>query len=264
MQGTGTQTDPYIPGNWEEFVTAIGTTGAYVELPEGGGTFDMNEIAPTGVGIITANCEEINGNGWTIDNAYNMYFNLEEIYRKNKYIKNFHIKDFTIENSTEPLIKNTAADYYWILKDCQISGKRVSGGSKEIFNAGIRFYSCGLNIAFGGNEHFLFDHDYYNRAWGYFCNVRLDYTGCTIDFDVPQESRDGNAYAFDNSFLRIRTNPDKTQKTAFYSGSVNDIILLDNKNIVIDSTGTSHEVTDEQVRNPAYLNSIGFPIAAEG
>ncbi len=46
MQGNGTQESPFIPENWEEFVTAVGASGAYVSMPDGGGYFDMNEIAP--------------------------------------------------------------------------------------------------------------------------------------------------------------------------------------------------------------------------
>lgn len=33
MTGTGTQSDPFIPYEWEDFVTAIGTNGAYISLP---------------------------------------------------------------------------------------------------------------------------------------------------------------------------------------------------------------------------------------
>ena len=49
MTGTGTQTDPYIVDNWADFVTALGTSGAYVSFPEVGGVLDMNDIAPEGL-----------------------------------------------------------------------------------------------------------------------------------------------------------------------------------------------------------------------
>ncbi len=266
MQGTGKQTDPYIPGNWEEFVTAIGTKNADVSLPEGGGTFNMNEIAPTGVGIITANCEEINGNGWMIESPYNMTLNADSSGRKNIY--NLNILNFLDERGSfyDCLIRSSTYDPLYFY-NCQFSGNKVSLDESEsgtaVFLNRVYLTSCGINISFGGNVHRLFKHFYDYSSWGYFCNVQLDYTGCTADFSISSY-RGGNAYAFDNSFLRIRTNPDKTQKTAFYSGSVNDIALIDSKNIVLDSTGESHEVTDAQLRDAAYLNSIGFPIAAEG
>ncbi len=260
MNGTGTQTTPYIPENWGEFVTAVGTTGAYVSLPEGGGTFNMNEIAPAGVGEIKINCAEINGNGWTIHSPYNMEISVGSAMTRNIYSLN--ITNFLNERSGGNLIC-AGEDSPVNLHNCRISGKKISSGNHAVFANGVYLNSCGINIAFGGNECRLFKHAYYRRNWGYFCTAQLDYTGCTADFSY-NTARDGDSFAFDNSFLRIVTNPDKTQKTAFYSGSVNDIALIGSKNIVIDSSGTSHEVTDEQVRNPAYLNSIGFPIAAEG
>ncbi len=260
MQGTGKQADPYIPGNWEEFVTAVGTKNAYVSLPEGGGTFNMNKIAPTGVGIITANCEEINGNGWTIANAYNMYIKDETGSSFGTKIRNLNIKNFLIDSTSKPLIDGPLFDYVLLLDGCQISGKRISGSSTEIFGTGVRFQSCGINIAFGGTEHYLVEHGYYNKVWGFFCNVWLDYTDCTTDF----YNYNDYDYAFENSFVRITTNSDKTQKSDFRNGSINNIVQIDGSNIVIDSTGESHEVTDEQLRDAAYLNSIGFPIASEG
>ena len=69
MTGTGTQADPYIPASWSEFVTAIGTSNAYVALAEGT-VWDMNEIAPTGVGLITVNAVSIAGNGAEIKNLF--------------------------------------------------------------------------------------------------------------------------------------------------------------------------------------------------
>ena len=59
MTGTGTQTDPYIVDNWADLVTALGTSGAYVSFPEGGGVISMNDIAPEGLSSqITVSCAE--------------------------------------------------------------------------------------------------------------------------------------------------------------------------------------------------------------
>lgn len=106
MQGDGTQASPYIPETWDDFVTAIGTSGAYVELPielvktsddkvkngklyfdsqgnriatptqselssyyENSFKFDMNAVNPLGVLISFNNCH-VNGNGASIVNLY--------------------------------------------------------------------------------------------------------------------------------------------------------------------------------------------------
>lgn len=106
MTGTGTQNDPFIPNTWDDFVTAIGTSGAYVELPieliktsdekvkngklyfdsrgnriatpiqselsnyyENNFKFDMNAVNPLGVLISFNNCH-VDGNGASIINLY--------------------------------------------------------------------------------------------------------------------------------------------------------------------------------------------------
>ena len=106
MTGTGTQNDPFIPNTWSDFVTAIGTSGAYVELPielvktsddkvkngklyfdsqgnriatpiqselsnyyENSFKFDMNAVNPFGVLISFNNCH-VDGNGASIVNLY--------------------------------------------------------------------------------------------------------------------------------------------------------------------------------------------------
>ena len=48
MTGTGTQTDPYMVSDWEEFVTAVGKTDVYVECSKNA-VWDMNNIAPDGI-----------------------------------------------------------------------------------------------------------------------------------------------------------------------------------------------------------------------
>lgn len=53
--------------NWADFVTAVGVSGNTVVCPENA-VWDMNEIAPEGVGRIDIACDEIKGNGLEIKN----------------------------------------------------------------------------------------------------------------------------------------------------------------------------------------------------
>lgn len=66
MTGTGTQSDPYIPTTLTEFITAVGTAGAYVTL-----TQDINaadDPAYTGelTELLTINAASIIGRGFAI------------------------------------------------------------------------------------------------------------------------------------------------------------------------------------------------------
>ena len=69
ITGTGTQADPYKPTTWEEFLSCTTTDSVYTELPEGGGTFDMNDYYPEGIAETIPLRGFISGNGWTIKNA---------------------------------------------------------------------------------------------------------------------------------------------------------------------------------------------------
>ena len=106
MTGTGTQNDPFVPSEWDEFTAAIGTSGAYVSMPivpvkttdrriklgklyfdaqgnrianpvasglpnyyENNFKFDMNDIAPLG-GLIEFNNCTVEGNGASIMNLH--------------------------------------------------------------------------------------------------------------------------------------------------------------------------------------------------
>lgn len=106
MTGTGTQQDPFVPQDWDDFVSAIGTSAAYVELPvipvktqdehimngklyfdaqgnkislpeeshldnyyENGFTLDANVYAPMGIRL-NFNGVTLNGNGASIINCY--------------------------------------------------------------------------------------------------------------------------------------------------------------------------------------------------
>lgn len=64
MTGTGTQTDPYIVGNEEEFREAVNQFGAHVECTEGM-IFDY-ENRQEDVPIFTVRAREVRCNGLTV------------------------------------------------------------------------------------------------------------------------------------------------------------------------------------------------------
>ena len=69
ITGSGTSADPYKPTTWSEFLQCTTTDGKYTELPEGGGTFDMEDYYTGGEVHNIPLRGFINGNGWVIKNA---------------------------------------------------------------------------------------------------------------------------------------------------------------------------------------------------
>lgn len=68
MTGTGTQSDPYITPTWEDFCTAMNSSGVYISIPEGT-EWDFNDIAPEGASTpFTGSGNTVYGNGSSLRN----------------------------------------------------------------------------------------------------------------------------------------------------------------------------------------------------
>lgn len=66
MTGTGTQNDPYIVDNTEDFLEAVAQSGVYVQL---GSDIDVAADGYEYIGTVTAAALSVNGNGFAIRNA---------------------------------------------------------------------------------------------------------------------------------------------------------------------------------------------------
>ena len=66
MTGTGTQADPYIPTTLTEFITAIGTSGAYVALTQDINAADDPEYAGELTDSVRILAQSVEGGGFSI------------------------------------------------------------------------------------------------------------------------------------------------------------------------------------------------------
>ena len=66
MTGTGTQNDPYAPTTLTEFITAVGTSGAYVALTQDINAADDPEYTGELTSTISINATSVDGAGFTI------------------------------------------------------------------------------------------------------------------------------------------------------------------------------------------------------
>lgn len=235
MQGTGTKTDPFIPETWDDFVTAVGTTEAYVSLPESYGVYDMNEIAPEGNFTLNINCAEIQGNEWEIRNAYNM-----KVYGYSCDIFNLHFLNFYWSKSPEGEVFIDG-----IYRYCKFSGI-VSGYNQSVFLSGRDNSYCSVNVKFIGESYML----NYSDGGFNFCNISLNHADSQIPV-LLSVSVHG-----ENSLVNHVSNG---HNGIFLEGRL-CVLLSDLGNVIADSSGNRIDVTDEQLRDASYLRSIGFPI----
>lgn len=249
MQGTGTKADPFIPENWEDFVTAVGTSEARVSLPAGGGTYDMNEIAPEGNFTLNINCTEIQGNEWIIAKAYNINIALSGSVAQ--AINNLHLQDFLHDQTAAKA--NVISNYSnTTLYCCKFSGILASGGEFFGYDGGT-INRCSFNVKFIGDSHLIVSAGDYMKFK--FCQFKFDHSACTTQSNYSLVMRLNNCYV-----------EDSPTKDGYYIyperwNSQNSVVVSDNGNfIVLNGGDKKYTVTDEQLGDAAYLSSLGFPI----
>ena len=247
MTGNGTQTDPYIPVTWEEFIIAIGTIGAYVSLPEGGGTFDMNDIVPEGGLNLNLNCVEIKGNDWNINNARNMYIESQSSNTRNIYNLNFLN---VYKDSDRVMFKLKSDDSFY---NCKFSG--IIEGEPLIYYG--KCHSCSFNFQCYGQEDSIGSGSSYGDTYFYYSRIRLDLSGNTADkiyVDYAQR--------FYNSLLEHFSIGEKQVDYQNFKGNTS-ILHSEAGSCILLPDGSKVNVTEEQVKDATYLRSVGFPIAGD-
>lgn len=286
MTRTGTQADPYVPTTWAEFVTAIGTSGAYVSVPEGT-VWDMNEIQPTGVGTLTVAAARIIGNGAEIKN---LLFNGGGFdFTANTAISNMKFTNFLAENSSTVFKCQSFQNHvYPSLSLVTISGKLVES---HLFQANYGSYTqqitlsrCAVNAEFSGESAFIF-----GGAGAYpwlkmlYCNINT--TGSSTYTDAQDLQMQNTLWRGDWIMKRalfiggysggniissnniIDANVPATasvEVNSSYSSNVKQCIFNSDKiasGAAVDSVYT--KLTTEQLHSASYLQGIGFPIGVE-
>lgn len=276
MQGTGTQADPYIPYEWDEFTAAIGTSGAYVSFPQGGGDYDLNNIYPEGVPRIRVRCAQIDGNGWNLKNIRCTGSAISTI--GTRCVWN-DINFLDILHQGGDFFKNNEEFYndgQAIFNRCRFTGI-MSTGSLFVRNTRhgdnvFRLNSCSIKIK-ADNDAIIFaggmDSSY---AAVKDCNIRI----------VGNSNNPFGASYMYNCFVQGEMSPNQSNGIKLVSGSNYNIIVADlsqsassallacpNGINLINSdllpAGTSIPAgmkgcTTEQLKDAGYDASNGFPM----
>lgn len=270
MQGNGTQENPHIPENWEEFVQAIETADAYVSVPEGT-VYDCNKIAPTGMPEIELNCTELNGNNLTILKPFNLRFWIKSDSSKTHTVKNIHVNDFYQSTSGFSGMFGLADDEYSKIDiyDSTFSGVVDQGNSNsktwyligKEYNGVYRNQSmtrCSGNIMLTGKMDSI-GLGYHN----YFCNFNVE-LGSTANINSGWYGGISN-YIYD-SFVHFTGKPllenYPTTEYARRGGISRSVIVWTNNKAMIGGMGDTRQLncTWDELRNFEFLRENGFPI----
>ncbi len=252
---------------WADFVAAVAVKGDTVNI-EPGTEWDMNEIAPLGAGTVSINCAEINGNGAVIK-AANITSDLLQ-FSKSCTVRRLNILDF----DGKAYVMRVSGGATATLKKCSVTG---------IFNAvnSSVFYSDSGQIVFTADEpeypgekelgsmiDVIVNNGsgicgaYYGGSALVLRYTNLHYVG---NFNAPNGRFHGVSLSdslitgeLNNAeFSSIQRTEINASGTLSSSSAVQTLV---NSSRATIASGDFTAVTPEQMADPAYLQSIGFPI----
>ena len=262
--------------SWEEFVTAVGVAGDTVILPEEA-TWDMNEIAPLGVSdIIYIRCAVIEGRGTRIKNLnITGYFSIVN----NVTFNDFYLTDFICSGTRDQLFYMSLNRTLYFNR-CAFSGiQSVTALALIAEGSGGDAYltQCSINIECAGTSYQLTEAAIQTK-WKY-CRVELHLPNSTYDGHIGSGS---HTFDFCEMVLYIPKAP-RFRTFSFTGCTVRGNMQIATEysdsssgtwkgNVSVYSTDafgsgfTPYKpqffvgVSEEQLKDPAYLRSFGFPI----
>lgn len=271
MTGTGTKTDPYIVDNWADFVQVAVTENAYVRFADGGGTIDMNDIYPEGINETVTVFANVDGNGWNIKNLHVNGVTAFKIYN---VITSLNFIDFYITNTLGTSVqfefyKSAINDTIkGLLYRCQLSGV-ISGASAYLFYgrnndvSDIVLSRCGVKVQVSGSSYFT-------------NGLRIPCSNCIFDIDASNNTNNVLSYfVFYNCLVKGKYQKlallsyskylvlDAECQTQVYGGKAAKTQYFIGNKDKAEFDDSFYSVTTEQLKNAAYLASLGFPIGVD-
>lgn len=259
MTGTGTQNDPYIVDNWSDFITAVGTSSAYVELKkelvkttdtevnpnklytdangvvqtnvqvsdlpnlyENTFCLDANDYAPEGITTtITITCASLNGNGATIKNLYSSSTTIITTY---SYVI-VGIAFLNFRCTDVYFFVSTRNSGWGIVSRCIFTG-RMDGQqiSRFIWASLVHFAKCAFNVQLYGASQFA-------------------------------QNNEGRYDWLDFNYCRINTEDHRTGSTSAYPYNIINSIWTGNYNDYISAAMSSYDYTVYDLECPSISSN---------
>lgn len=150
MTGTGTQADPYIPTTLTEFITAVGTSGAYVAL-----THDINAADdPSYPGMlynqITWRAAQLDGANFVVYGV-SVYQATVIVTKSAAVIQNVTFRDFCLKKGSTNKILIDGYEGLVTLKNAYVSCKiDCEVGSTAYLTYNCIFEDCAIDISYTG------------------------------------------------------------------------------------------------------------------
>lgn len=265
MTGTGTQNDPFIVDNWNDFISIDNVDEVYIKWKDiENKVIDFNEIKPEGFAETIVLPRYTDFNGWTLKNFFanhDSYVFYGSSSSKNTYIKNLIFENF--------YLLNIQRIFYFInLENCIISGILNNNNNSHLVSYG-NVTNCSFNVRLVTLKNFTFLQGQANKIknsdvildvsaktfyllGGEICNAK----NCRFSGEIRSSSgavQLGGDFA--NVYNFVSNDPLK------YTGSGVSVYNSD------FSTCSGNEnlkpCTSEELKSPEFLYNIGFPIGVD-
>ena len=275
MTGTGTVEAPLCPENFDEFITAVQTSGAYVSCPENG-LWNMNKIRRDGITEdIEVKCCGIDGNNCEIRNLFTRGDSTQPVFKftaRSCYIDSLHFVSF-LHNRSGALFygQNTSVGEYTFF-NCKFSGVMVRGKFADISTSKFEFRAgekkgCSFDIRFLNNASF------YSASYTdgfYDCNIRLRgkssgtsrirLINSKLQGEMPFEKMSLSKKS-ETSLIDMRVSSNQAIEEYSIGGTITSVLI--NADKVADGAELPQsliKVPQSNLTDAEYLNSVGFPI----
>lgn len=251
---------------FNEFYTAVQVSGDTVVCPEGA-VWDMNEIDPLNTITSLSIKADVSGNGTTIKNFRGNGISISA----NRTIDQLHLENFFF-NSNKPIYTSNNS-YSYITKSrisCQL------GTSVETFLANVIPTQCAINVSFqkSGENDIRYSYTT-NPPIGRYNRIRANCPNATILNDAKWSISDSEIiidaplatrlYRNTLSNCTIRGNLQSLTSSEASSAASNFNVITGVSDSFPDyaESGVLVKVTDAQMRDAEYLESIGFQIGSD-
>lgn len=258
MTGSGTENDPYICTKLSEIISVQANTAPYIKIPTNT-LIDANDEYPEGFTTAIYICSHIDGQGSTIRNIASTaqaVFNCDGA--------DFQNLNFLNLRGNRSIFERTNTNSPCQLYNCKFSG-RIENAFALIYHYAGYIKRCSFNFELFGNSGCTFSY------WGNYDGFIIEYN--RIESDCSHMTGNGafrtdiisNCYITGNHPLKIvaggSTNVlDFTTPTAEIDWRATNILVNSDKCTTIPEQAGVFPVTTAQMKDAAYLASLGFPI----
>lgn len=275
MTGTGTQADPYIPTTLTEFITAVGTAGAYVTLTQDINAADdpayMGELTTP----ITWAAASVQGGGFTLAGVTLRTAPSAISIAKGVSVDALRIDTgFKREDGSSPIVAYGSGSIP-TFRGCIFRIKFDEGAYRGSFAEQIDFTDCAISISIaadtaGGSDyfwqcsflrttvHFASKFERYSSGSGAIIGSGATFIRSAMIFDDLTDGANligGGAGTLSYSYIAVKSS---TQSLRLSKGASGCIIALDPSTAISGSTSGWTRATIDQLKDKDWLTSVGF------